>query len=72
MGAKGHLLNSWKDNFWAGKTGNNLIIGNLQVKAKGDTLTVEFINKDESVYARCFVGKVKNKSVVKTSDSARG
>jgi hypothetical protein len=42
------------------------------VKAKGDKLTVEFINKDETVYARCYVGKVKNKSVVKTSDSARG
>ena len=25
MGAKGHLLNSWKDNFWAGKINISVI-----------------------------------------------
>ena len=63
LGTKGHYLNSWKENFWA---------GNLVVKAKGDILTVEFLNLDESLYAKCHVGKNKKKSLDKTMDSARG
>ena len=40
--------------------------------AKGERLTVKFMNVDESFYAKAYIGKQLKKFIEKTSDSSRG
>lgn len=40
--------------------------------AKGETLTVRFMNVDDSFYAKAYIKKQLKKYIEKTSDSSRG